>query len=243
MSRKKRKKAVSGIYHVIWRGNDQQNIFLDDEDRNVFLHKLRKYTGLCRIEIYTYALMDNHVHILLKDTNNSISDFMKRLGISYVFYFNSKYERTGHLFQERFRSEPVETEKYLKVVTRYILQNPQKAGICNFTEYRWNNLSDIIKERNSKYKFIIDLFDGIENFLHFISLENNDQCLSHETKYYKSDNYWNKIITSYLKIRDLQKIKKLKNKKELLALIKKKGIPIRQLSRLTGISRKEILNA
>ena len=80
--------------------------------------------------LYQYCLMDNHVHLLLKTGSESLSHLMKRIGVRYAAYFKWKYHRTGHLFQDRFRSEPVEDDSYLLAVYRYIVLNPVKAGLC-----------------------------------------------------------------------------------------------------------------
>lgn len=84
--------------------------------------------------------MNNHVHILIKEGNESLSKPMKRKGISYAYWYNFKYERSGDIFQDRYKSEPVEDDKYLLTVIRYIHQNPLKAGILEeINEYQWSS--------------------------------------------------------------------------------------------------------
>jgi putative transposase len=84
--------------------------------------------------------MDNHVHLLTNQGEDSISRIMKRIGTSYAHYFNKKYNRIGHLFQDRFKSETVENDSYLLAVTRYIHNNPVKVGIvdCAF-QFQWSS--------------------------------------------------------------------------------------------------------
>ncbi|MFB6467278.1 transposase [Cytobacillus sp. Hz8] len=82
------------------RGINKQIIFEDDEDKARFLETLNKYTTICKNELYCYCLMDNHIHLLLKESGDSVSKLMKRICSSYVYWYNMKYERCGHLFQE-----------------------------------------------------------------------------------------------------------------------------------------------
>lgn len=146
MARKPRVYTDSGIYHAILRGNDQQNLFLDESDRIFFINRLNKYAIELKIELYAYCLMSNHVHILLGNATESLSKFVQKLANSYVYYFNRKYERSGHLFQGRFKSEPINDDEYFKTAFRYILQNPEKSGIAKTDSYKWNSYFLIFKE-------------------------------------------------------------------------------------------------
>ena len=121
MARKPRKKSESQIYHIILRGNNRQDIFYNDTDRLFMLSRIEKYSEQTNIEIYAYCLMDNHIHLLVGKANPNLSKFVQKLATSYAMYFNRKYDRCGHLFQGRFKSEPVETDEYFQTVFRYIL--------------------------------------------------------------------------------------------------------------------------
>ena len=129
MPRTARIPSASGCYHVVLRGIGKQILFEEDEDYRRFLHTLERYLRDEKADIYAYCLMENHVHLLLH-ADSGLDRLMKRIGTSYAYYFNEKYSRSGHLFQDRFSSEPVEDEAYLLAVVRYIHNNPQKAGIC-----------------------------------------------------------------------------------------------------------------
>lgn len=121
MARQARKRSNTGIYHVMLRGIDKRDIFLDGEDREKFIENIIKAKEVGNFEIYGYCLMDNHVHLLIKE-DEEIGTNIKRITVGYVGWHNNKYERTGHLFQNRYKSEPVETESYLIIVLRYILK-------------------------------------------------------------------------------------------------------------------------
>ncbi|MCJ7806540.1 MAG: transposase, partial [Clostridia bacterium] len=119
MPRRAREKSSTGVYHVMLRGINRQNIFKDREDRQQFITTLVKYKKVSGYEIYGYCLMTNHMHLLIKEGGESIDRILKRIGASYVYWYNKKYARCGHLFQDRFKSEPVEDDQYLLVVLRY----------------------------------------------------------------------------------------------------------------------------
>ena len=112
MPRSARKKSESGIYHIMLRGINKQQIFEDKEDSERFLETLYKYKKQCEYEIYAYCLMGNHLHILLKEGKEDLTLMLKRIAGSYVYWYNWKYHRSGHLFQDRFKSEPVEDNAY-----------------------------------------------------------------------------------------------------------------------------------
>ena len=139
MARQSREKSETGIYHVMIRGIDKRNIFLDKEDKIKFLEKLIQAKEAAKFKLYAYCLMDNHVHLLIQESEE-IGTSIKRLTVGYVQWHNNKYARTGHLFQNRYMSEVVETEEYLISVLRYIHQNPVKAKMVkNCTNYLWSS--------------------------------------------------------------------------------------------------------
>ena len=149
MPRKAREKTECGIYHISVRGNNKQDIFLDDNDRIEYLARLQRYKETYKVGIYAYCLMTNHVHLLVFDNGQDISRFMQGLNLSYVIYFNNKYKRSGHLFQDRFTSSVVDNEQYLFQVSKYIHLNPIKAKLVKKPEeYRWSSYCSYIGSKN-----------------------------------------------------------------------------------------------
>ena len=143
MPRVARKKSDSGIYHLVARGINRQNIFEYPEDREKYLDILKSVKEISGFMLYGYCLLDNHVHLLMEEKEESLAIIFKRLGARYVIWFNRKYERTGPLFQGRYHSEVVENDKYLLTALRYIHQNPVKAGLCKSPQvYRWSSYND-----------------------------------------------------------------------------------------------------
>ena len=116
MPRKARTRSSTGIYHIIMRGINRQIIFEDSEDYIQFLESLTRQKETSGIEIYAYCLMSNHVHLLIKEGNEDLGTVFKRIGSSYVYWYNWKYNRRGHLFQDRYRSEAVEDDGYFLTV-------------------------------------------------------------------------------------------------------------------------------
>jgi REP element-mobilizing transposase RayT len=141
MPRTIRRISATGIYHALLRGINQQRIFEDDDDFEFFLQKAKKIKEQCDVTLFAYCLMNNHLHLLVRQGTEPLAGFFKRLGATYVYRFNHKYGRSGHLFQDRFKSEPVEDDAYFLTVLNYIFQNPVRAKICQRAdEYRWSSL-------------------------------------------------------------------------------------------------------
>ena len=138
MPRQARKESGTGIYHVMLRGINRQDIFEEAEDYMRMLSCLQqmleqyddqgnRLPPLCTF--YAYCLMSNHVHLLLRVNQEDIGSTIKHLAVMYAIYYNQKYSRSGHVFQDRFKSEPVNDMQYFVTLLRYIHQNPVKAGI------------------------------------------------------------------------------------------------------------------
>ncbi|MGC4153034.1 MAG: transposase [Propionicimonas sp.] len=142
MPRRARQLSESGIYHVMLRGINRQAIFLDDEDHLRFLRHLSTTRERSGCHILAYCLMKNHVHLVLRTLDEPVGQVVKRLAVRYAWWHNTKYGRIGHVFQDRFRSRPVEDDEYFITLLRYVWNNPVKAGIVGRPDqYRWSSLS------------------------------------------------------------------------------------------------------
>jgi len=241
MPRKPRVHSATSIYHVIIRGNNKQPIFEDSEDYLYFKHRLLFYKDKCDCKIYAYCLMSNHVHLLIKSGPDGISSFMKRLSNSYVYWFNNKYRRIGHLFQDRFKSEPVESESYFKVVLRYIHNNPVKAGIVSHCkDYPYSSYSEYMHTSSiADTKFALELFDR-KTFSEYHSKPNNDSCLElvEKNTWQLTDSDAIVLIKNLFPSIGLSSFislaKSIRN--SCIQTLRQKGLSINQISRLTGIS-------
>lgn len=255
MPRRAREKSNSGIYHVMLRGINKQDIFHDEEDKVKFIDTLKKYKEISQYKIYGYCLMSNHIHLLIKEGKETLSQAMKRIGVSYVYWYNLKYDRYGHLFQDRYKSESVEDEKYLLVVLRYIHQNPIKAGMVeDVADYRWSSYTKYIDQKDDLIDtgFVLSILGpnrkkAIEIFAEFMDKENKDTCLDIKMNRIKqlSDEDVRKLIKKITKTNNIQ-ILLLMNKNdrdEVIKEIKSKEVSIRQLARITGLGRRVIEKA
>lgn len=140
MPRKKRTISSSGVYHVMLRSVNQQIIFEEDADYQKFLYILSDSKEKYDVDIYAYCLMNNHIHFLLGANPECLAPFFQSLGSKFVRWYNDKYHRYGHLFQDRFLSKPVEDSDYFLTTLVYIHNNPVTANICRFpSEYRWSS--------------------------------------------------------------------------------------------------------
>ena len=122
------------------RGIKRQIIFENDGDRHYFMTVLKACKEISGFKLHAFCLMSNHVHLLIEPAEEPLSMIFKRIGTRYAVWYNRKYQRAGHLFQDRFRSENIETEQYYLTALRYILQNPMKAGMeARPGTYRWSS--------------------------------------------------------------------------------------------------------
>ena len=128
-------------HHIIQRGNNKQALFFCEDDYEFYLDCL--YDALSRFgcQLHAYVLMTNHVHLLLTpETENGISKVMQSVGRRFVQYINYTYQRTGSLWEGKFKSTLIETERYLLICYRYIELNPVRAGLVRHPgEYRWSS--------------------------------------------------------------------------------------------------------
>jgi putative transposase len=252
MAREAREKSNTGIYHIMLRGIDKRNIFFDDEDRTKFMENMTRAqdtdTGIARFEIYGYCLMDNHIHLLLKEIEE-IGTVIKRITVGYVGWNNRKYERTGHLFQNRYLSETVETESYLLTVLRYIHQNPVKAGMVkSVKDYDWSSYEHYYHYYNGQDTFVNgDLikayFATFQSFSEFMIAKNDDKCL----EYSRIERYNDKSLRELIyKKYDVDKLYSASGE-EKNALIRDiyydTNTSMRQLGRVMGIGKSVIEKA
>ncbi len=128
-------------YHIITRGNNRRTLFKIPRDFEVFLSTLDRIKKDHPFDLFHYCLMSNHVHLLMKfPTPESFRKTMHRISLIYAKYFSKKYRSVGHVFQDRFRSIPVENDAYLLECGRYIERNPVKAGMVGHPgEYPWSS--------------------------------------------------------------------------------------------------------
>lgn len=138
--RRKRTLSYTNIYYIIIRSVNQQIIFEDDRDYEKFLKTLQDCKAIFAFDLYAYCLMNNHVHLLMKCDYRTMSSLFQLHGSKFVSWYNTRYNRIGPLYQDRFKSIPVEDMHYFFSVLLYIHNNPVKAGTCKHpNEFHWSS--------------------------------------------------------------------------------------------------------
>lgn len=252
MSRKARKKSESGIYHIILRGINRQIIFEDDEDRIKFLDTIKSYKEKSGYKIYGYCLMDNHVHLLMKEEKEDLGMVMRRIGASFVYWYNWKYERSGHLFQDRYKSEAVETDSYYKTVMRYIHQNPIKTGIIEeMSDYQWSSYREFMGKSGitdvNEALYLIDenKEKALKEFEKYHREINKDNCLEIEEIKRLKDSEAIELIKKLCGVKSTTEIMKFEKgqRDSCLKRLKEEKLSTRQIERLTGVSRQIVMKS
>jgi putative transposase len=253
MPRTPRKKSRSDIYHIMLRGINHQNIFEHEGDYEKFIDILDTYRIKVGYEVYAYCLMGNHAHLLVREGNEDLSNTMKRIGTSYVHWYNWQYNRKGHLFQDRYKSEAVEDDRYFLTVLRYIHQNPVKGKLADSIDlYDWSSYREYTTEAriiNTDYAFSMfhqNRSKALESFKRFNMGANDDKCLDiTEKRKTLSDKELRQLMLEKYNI----ELASLQNEHpatqtEILKYLKKiDGTSLRQLSRLTGLTLNKIFRA
>jgi len=245
MSRLARTISGSGVYHVLFRGVNQQNIFEENADYEKLKETISKVKEDLNFEIYAYCFMSNHVHIVLKEKNTGdISLIMKRILTKYARWYNIKYGRSGALIANRYKSVPVEIDEYFLHLIRYIHQNPIKAGIVDKVEnYCYGSYSEYLDKSNlTDTDFLLQMISLDEFVSYHQEIEDMNFRVTDSKK--KTDEDIAIFLRKRYKIdnpKSISKFPKIERDKVLSDL--KKEFSIRHLQRVTGISRGVITKA
>ncbi|HNZ41836.1 MAG TPA: transposase [Bacteroidales bacterium] len=164
------------VYHIFNRGNNKENLFIEEKNYKYFISLMEKYLANIA-DIYCYCLMKNHFHLLLKikeSTNIAEEKYRKKPHLAFSHFFNSytksinkAYNRTGSLFQEHFHRNRITEDDFFKNVVAYIHLNPEKHGfVKDFRNYPHSSYADFFSERKSfiDKDFVINFFGNIANF-------------------------------------------------------------------------------
>ena len=195
-------------------------------------------------EVICYCLMSNHVHLLLHDKDRQFPLIMRLLAGRYAQYFNCKYERSGHLFQNRYLSRPIDTTSYLLACVAYIHNNPEKAHICPREKYRWSSFSDYLATDGATFcstDFVRQLAGSREVFVAMHDHQNpsvtfDEQRFEYGTELEDSD--VRSYLCDMLGKEDPTYIQTLQPKQRniIISELKNLKIPCRQIARITGLS-------
>jgi REP element-mobilizing transposase RayT len=251
MARKPREKSSSGIYHVMLRGNNKEDIFTGEGDYKKYLFILAETMADLDFKIYSFCLMPNHVHMLINECGGSISQIIKISSQKYSLWHNYSYGNIGHLFQDRFKSKAVENNTYFLAVLRYIHQNPLEAGLCtDIKDYKWSSFNGFFpnKMRTSplkiETKYVLDIFSAnetaaVKNFERFCRERRpSNENIGFERKISDAE------IVNYIKKNFGINPEKLKDYPEYPSILKNirswDGVTLQQLARVVKMSRQTL---
>ena len=239
MPRAARARSESGFYHVVAKGNGGQNLFEDASDYRAFLELVSAAAEKCGMSVHAYCLMSNHVHLLLEDQGGRLSDFMKSLTTGYAMRFNAKTGHIGHVFQQRFKSQPVEDEVHLLQAVRYIHNNPAKAGMCSADEYPWSSYHEYASgiQGIATVTLVLGMCGGREGFRAFQAEGGDDYRFGQRSRI--ADGEAREVARRILGDIAPGDVKAMERPRRnaLLFDLKDAGLSVRQIERLTGIGR------
>ena len=239
MARGPRNFINMSFFHIMVQGINKEYIFNRDEDKRQYLEFINKVKGEIDIYIVSYCIMDNHVHILIKeDSIESLSSFMHKVNTLYAMYYNKKYDRVGYVFRDRYKSQVIYSEKQLYTCINYIHNNPIKAGICKLaSEYEYSSYNRYIKNMEEIQKNINgllikeDIVDKKENLLE-IEEEKEIEI--------------QKAIEEYIRIHNINydNLKNdKKNLKEIISMLKNNyDLSLRKISLYIDVGRETVRN-
>lgn len=251
MPRRARQLSNSNIYHVMVRGINHQCIFDDDSDRERLLWTLHNYRKDCKCNILAWCFMDNHFHLLIQITDAPLDTVIKKINVSYVYYYNGKNGRSGHLFQDRFRSEPIESDAQLLSVMRYIHRNPIVAGICDeVQDYYWSSYHEYIDRQNKPIATDVEFVMGIisaDEFVRYNKESSDDRYLDMPNRpcAVLSDEQAKNLMNEVSGCKNTSDFQLLDrdSKSKFISTLHMKGAGINQLCRITGCSKTVVYRA
>lgn len=161
MSRPLRITYPGAFYHITSRGNEQKAVFKNKRDRTKFLEYLESASERYSAVIHAYCMMDNHYHLLLETPSGNLPQIMRHINGAYTTYFNARRDRSGHLFQGRYKAILVDRDEYAKELSRYVHLNPVRANIVELPEeYEWSSYMFYISKKKKPEWLYTDFILG-----------------------------------------------------------------------------------
>ena len=247
MARQPRQICSTGVYHIVFRGVNNRKLFKEEADFEKLIELLETVKAVLSLNVYAYCLTGDQVHLLLKEkTAGDVISAMRRLLTPYAYWFNRKYQRSGTLIANRYKSECIESDEHLLAIMCYIHRFPLISGVTkDIGKYQWSSYRDYTKSRSAltDTALVFELLSdnptkAINKFIAFHeTLEDKDYSMSDKTK--KSDERIKNEILEALGGLEFDALRALSNHERdtILAYLRIQGFSIRQIEKVTGISR------
>ncbi len=247
MPRKSRLISPTGIYHITLRSVNQHIIFEDSQDYQKFIYILSDCIEKYDIDLYAYCLMNNHIHLLIYSPPETLASCFQSLGTRFARWYNNKYLRTGHLFQERYHSQVIDSDTYFLSALVYIHNNPVRANMCKYpSEYRWSSFNAYYgqKEPLLNLSYAYDLAGSKDALHHYFATADeaviNDMFIEcePESSRFVTDETAIAIFKSLTNISTLSEIDSMNktDRNSCICVLKEHRLTCKQISRIMNVS-------
>ncbi|MEW6696520.1 MAG: transposase [Bacillota bacterium] len=237
MGRELRMEQPGTVYHVIQRGNNREFIFDKYYDKAFLLDKIRFYKQRAGFTLFGYVIMGNHYHLIIQTQHSPLQKVMQMLNNCYSKYYNSARRRTGHVFGGRYKAIPVQEDRYMLTLLRYVHQNPIRANICKHPwEYYWSS--------DNAYRTNINDLVNVEPVLNILSqnrrkaLDKYAEFMSHEEL---SDFESSDLIGDERYALAVKPIREVMQRKRLDEILIETGLTLEEFNLIKSGSRKRSL--
>ncbi len=272
MARKNRVHYEGALYHVICRGNNKNYIFEENDEKEKYIQTIRKYKERYNFKLYAYCIMGNHVHMLMEVSDTPLSKVMQGIQQVYTYYYNKKYDRSGHVFEQRYKAILCSKDEYLLALIRYIHQNPVRSGLEGGLNYKYSShnsyihhnyydlidkefplslfSSNLINQINEYNKFVGEndnIISGLEEKGLTIEIVENTKEKEDENKYPISiiiKNVCNYYNINQQEINIKERTRRLVNARKVIAYMGKKysNVSNKELSKLLNLAESSVSN-
>ena len=231
----------TSFFHIMSQGINKEYIFNSEDDKEKYMRIMKDTKEKIPIIILAYCVMNNHIHILFNEKNvEQLTKYMHKVNLLYAKYYNRKYDRVGYVFRDRFKVQPIYTEKYLCTCVKYIHDNPVKANICQKAqEYKYSSCVENKFDEGTKIENNIRKLIYLQN----ISKNTYDEFTFLEVERDKLE-ICKEVFENLIKQEEIKQ-EDLINNKELLRTIVKKmkdnyKISFRTMEKVIGIGRETL---
>jgi len=245
MPRTARMLSESGFLHIMMRGVNKQPIFHENDDYEYFIHLMQKTKEKSTVTLHAFCLLPNHVHLLLRSLDQKPGDFIQHIGVSYAQHYNKINERVGHLFQDRYKSEIIDTDEYFMTALRYIHFNPVKAGLAKLPElYTWSSYPEFLGTSTlTDTQFALSLFGSKKALINFHKQMPEESFMDMDDPTRMSFEEMAKVIYALQPLDQFKKLSLEKQERQIRLIRLKTKASIRQLEYALQIGKHYIVKA